>query len=63
MKFTTLLLGLWVCGSTVVAGEPGVYNVRDYGAKGDSSSDDTDAIQAAIDTLALLNRQEEGRRG
>jgi hypothetical protein len=29
--------------------EPGVYSVRDYGALGDGTTDDTAAIQAAID--------------
>jgi hypothetical protein len=32
----------------LLASEPGIYNVRDYGAHGNGSADDTAAIQSAI---------------
>ena len=44
--FLTVLACLWAAGTFA----DGVYNVRDFGAKGDGITLDSPAINAAIDT-------------
>jgi len=51
MKLFSLRVALFILlagGGAATAANPGWYNVRDYGAKGDSQSLDTPAIQRAI---------------
>jgi hypothetical protein len=40
---------MWELGSFIGSAPPPLYDVRDYGAAGDGSTNDTSAIQAAID--------------
>lgn len=52
-KLFPLLLGMLVVTSCVAhAQQPSQGSVRDYGAKGDKTTDDTAAFQAALDAVA-----------
>lgn len=40
---------VWTVDPAVVPQDPGIYNVKSYGATGDGSTDDATSIQAALD--------------
>jgi hypothetical protein len=48
-RLLTLLLGLGLTAHSAAA-NPDIYSVRDHGAKGDGKTDDTTALQQALDT-------------
>ena len=50
MKQLLTLLYILCCGITSAAG---IYNVRDFGAKGDGKTLDSPAINAAIDAAVM----------
>jgi hypothetical protein len=43
------LAGLGLCAVAAAPAKPGLYNVRDYGARGDGKRDETAAFQKALD--------------
>lgn len=54
MRGAALLLAL-ATGLAALADEPRVFDVRDYGAKGDGRTADSEAVQRAIDAAAACN--------
>src|ERR1035438_2345128 len=49
LRYAICLTIFFLCVARAVPQTPGVYSVRDYGAKGDGTNDDTAAIQKALD--------------
>jgi hypothetical protein len=56
MVVTDDIRGEWRCTNNLWVSVTGYANVKDFGATGDGSTDDTAAIQAAINIFDTLNR-------
>ena len=51
----SFVIAILLLTSTSILVQTGIYNVRDYGATGNGSTDDTGAIKAAISEAARRN--------